>query len=55
MKECWINVYDRNIYPGWRKNIGKECDNREQAARVSYNISIVAYVRTLYRIHVRLK
>lgn len=54
MKECWINVYDQSIYP-LRLNLGMPCESKEQARLVSVNCYIVAEIKTLYRIHVRMK
>lgn len=48
MKECWINVYDIPLN-------GHQHTSLKTAKTASYRMYIAAGVKTLYRIHVRLK
>lgn len=53
MKECWINVYSENLFIG--TILGKACYSREQSINVAKSVLLVANIKVIYRIHVRMK
>lgn len=54
MRECWINVYDRKIYPSKSNNQGEPCYDINLVNHVSIYLKYHDY-KTIYRIHVKLK